>query len=747
MKGSCPRRQQTRAPVRGLVALLLLVGSASAGPPLPTPELREFAFRDHRRLPPLDPPAPLATQADFDVLEYDLTIWLDVAGERVEGVNLVTFEVVPGAGLLDELVLDLHSGNMTVTEVMRGRDVIDLGTVTHQDDVLRIPLDPPMQERDRPETVAITYLGQPRELSFGTLTFATHGDPPAPIVFSLAEPFLARGWWPCKDLPDDKATITLRVEAPEELLVASNGTQLWREAGRAGHAVTTWEESYPISTYLVSLAVSDYEVWEDTYRAPDGTLMPIRYWTYPERAAAAREDWSPTVPMMEFFVDAFYDYPFIDEKYGHAMIPMRGAMEHQTATSYGADVVTGDHRFDFIVAHELAHHWWGDHVGPRTFDSIWLNEGFATYSEALWWEHENGLGGYLDYMRSMDPVQQGRGDFPGTVHAPSGYFNSTVYKKGAWVLHMLRWVLGQPSTAPDPEAILPLLRTHGAAHSYGNASTDDFLATTNDVSGRDMAWFFDQWVHRAGRPDYQVGWAAAPQSDGTFDLHVRVRQTQAGAPYSMPVMVRVVMPSDTLEQVVDNASDTEDHVFPGLAEVPSAVQWDPNGWVLKRVATTDVDLDDDGWVDWLDGCPEVPNPGQEDADGDGVQDACQVGLDFDGDGVENQEDCDPADGAVWTPVLEDTTLFLRHAADGTVVLSFEGPDTLGQRAAVQDLRSGSLGDLLADRSTDGGACLVVGHAEPELADPQPTDGTAYWYLAFPWNGCLDDAGEPASPCR
>lgn len=742
------RRTPLRRPLRAAILVAALLGLAppamAAAPPLPSLADREAFMASHRRLPPQLPGAPpraLAGQLDVDILSYELELFLDVAGERIEGTCAIRFEAAPGVPLATELVLDLYD-NLAVTAVDRDGTPVDIATVTHAGNVLTIPLVPAQRDRDRPTTVTITYSGQPRELSFGTMTFTTQGTPPTPLIFTLSEPFFGRGWWPCKDVPDDKALVVTRVEAPDGLVVVSNGLQDPIQPGRPGHSITTWRENYPISTYLVAVSVTNYVTWSDTYTSLDGrTTMPVPYWAWPEHEAAAREDWSITPAALRFYAETFSEYPFLDEKYGQVAIPLWGAMEHQTATSYGAQIITGDHRYDFVVVHELAHQWWGDHVGPRTFESIWLNEGFASYSEALWWEHLGGMDPYLAYMRNLDILRSGN-DFPGTVHQPDDYFNRTVYWKGAWTLHMLRWVLGQPASRPDAMALLPVLRAHGVEHAYDVASTDEFVATTSRVAARDMTWFFDQWVHRAGRPRYEVGWSVQPDLGGGRIVHLRVTQTQAGATYSMPVLVRLALPSGTQDVIVDNSLAMTDYRFPVL-EIPASVTWDPDGWVLKQVVPVDVDLDDDGWPDWLDGCPAVPNPLQEDSDGDTIQDACQIGTDFDGDGVVNESDCAPADNRAWTEPSGPTLLLVRRDSAGVITLSFRNPDDSPQRAAVTDLAGGTLAILHSSRGPTDMQCVATGHAAPDYIDTTTMPPGGAWWLAWPWNGC----GPADSGCR
>ena len=376
-------------------ALLLLSGPPAAAQvdelPGPRAEDRAVLFGPHAGLRPelLRPlPVTLGVQDDFDALRYDLSVFLDVDEARVEGSCLVTF--TPIADPLPAIALDLRSATMIVSAVSLESAHGAAVDHAHADHLLTINFDPPLTGVRDPVVVRVEWAGAPRQLSFGTLRFDTHGDPEVPLIYSLAEPYLARDWWPSKDRPDDKADVRLSVDAPEELVVVSNGLQVERVAspGAPDRAVTTWESRYPISTYLVSIAATNYETWTDVYQtlSPlDGAPadVPVTYWAWPEKADEAREDWSVTVPMMDFFGDAYGEYPFWEEKYGHAMIRMSGAMEHQTATSYGAALVRGDHRYDFVVAHELAHQWWGDLVGPTSFDSIWLNEGFASWAEAL----------------------------------------------------------------------------------------------------------------------------------------------------------------------------------------------------------------------------------------------------------------------------------------------------------------------------------------------------------------------------
>jgi len=751
------RSPSLKAHVPSLIVLLLALPAAAAPPiRLPTEADRQLLIDlegCRPAIPPARPPEILATQADIDVQSYDLSLFLDVANERIEGVNAISFVTSSSSPAADELVLDLDSNFLSVTRVVRDGVDVPLASVTHASDVLRILLAPAVVNGAPASTVEVHYEGQPEEIGngFGTLRFETHAIPPEPLIFTLSEPYFGRGWWPCKDEPGDKALVSVHVEAPDTLTVVSNGLEEPSAVGRPGHRITTWTSRYPMSTYLVAVSVTNFATWQDSYVSQDGlTTMPVPYWSYPELEAQAREDWSITPAAIDFYARRFVEYPFLEEKYGQVSIPMWGAMEHQTATSYGAQLLSGDHRFDYVVVHELAHQWWGDLVGPTTFDSIWLNEGFATYSEALWFEGQGGMSAYLGYMRNLDRLPWTGTDFEGTVHAPGDarLFSDTVYRKGGWVLHMLRWVLGQPAIAPDPEVLMPVLRSHAAEHAYASAQTSDFVATASVVGGQDLSWFFDQWVHREGRPLYEVGWTAEPQQPTGFVVRVRTRQVQAGPTFRMPVNLRMTFAdSSTRDEIVWQDQSEQDFAFPTV-EAPVSVAWDPDGWVLKAVTTIDIDQDDDGFADWLDSCPLVPDPTQADGNGNGVGDACEPGIDFDGDLVLNESDCAPADPQAFTPPPDDALIFVARRAPG-FAFTWTLPPAAGQRQPVADITHGLLADLLTSRSTAGGTCAAAGVATPEWLDPAPTSAGGDWYVVHAWNGCaaVDVGDTPLSACR
>jgi aminopeptidase N len=417
-----------------------------------------------------------------------------------------------------------------------------------------------------PFSVDVAYGGRPTiedGLGFG---FTADG------AATFAEPEGARLWYPCKDRPSDKATYEGFVTVPSDLVVASNGRLV--EVTQEGNRKTYhWLESHQIATYLIDFAISDYAVIEDSLGS-----LPVNHYVYPALEARARRDFSRTPEMIDALQTRLgVPYPF--DKYGHALFEnFGGAMEHQSCTSYGAGLITGDNRYDLVVAHELGHQWFGDLVSPAEWEEIWLNEGFATWTEFLWTENSdpsfvpallaNREQIYFSHEASVGAY---------SLYAPSHLFGTTVYQKGGWVVAMLRSLIGD-------EAFFAGLQAYLESHAYGNGTTGEFRAAMEAASGRDLTAFFDEWVYGTGYPVYDATWASR-QLGAQYQVDVRIRQLQqTPTVFTYPLEVEVTGAGGARERQVVTVSSDNAIVSLCVGFQPSSVSLDPDNKVLGTTA-------------------------------------------------------------------------------------------------------------------------------------------------------------------
>jgi aminopeptidase N len=531
---------------------------------------RERIERDQRAKAQID-------QSNYDVQHYHIVLAIDPVSETIAGRVTAAVEATTTAGTL---VFDLVDGLTVDTVLVDGTPQ----TFTHQNDLITVTLSSSLSQGEQAD-VAIMYSGAPdtpNDVIRGEDAFnfdtSLQGNP---VIYTFSAPTFARAWWPCKDVLDDKATAHIVVTIPDTLVVASNGVQQQSVPNGDGTKDVTWAETNPIATYLVSLAISNYDVFTHYYRYAPTDSMPVVYYVYPEDRADAEIDFAPTVPMIQFYSGLFGQYPFVDEKYGMAEIGWSGGMEHQTCTSYGVGLITGNNRNDDKVAHELSHQWWGDMITCGDWRDVWLNEGFATYCEALWFENTDGRQKYLDYM---DGLRYPFGKpFPGTVYDPDYLYDTTVYDKGAWVLHMLRWVMGD-------QPFFDAMRAYAAdiRFAYRNAVTEEFQEVCEGFYGLrpDLDWFFDQWVYSEGEPAYTYYWKTSDSGAGQR-VDIKITQTQSGFVYEMPIEIVLAMPTGDLRVTRWNNSRTQNYSFETLEPV-TGVSVDPDGWILgdKTVGKT-----------------------------------------------------------------------------------------------------------------------------------------------------------------
>jgi len=523
----------------------------------------------------------------FDQFYYDLNFVITTNPENLQGTVTGYFKSQVSGLSLVKLNFDSRAGitpwnNLNVSG--------DVSSYTLSDNILRVVLNRPYNEGEI-FSITVTYSGVPRTGGFQGFAFGstTDGDT---IVSTLSEPYLAHSWWPCKDDPADKMdSMKIAVTVPAGYIVASNGLLQSVNTNPNGSKSFVWKEKYPITTYLVSLAATHYATFSDSFEYAPGQFMPIDYFVYPPNLERARDVFQPLPQMLQVFSDKFGLYPFIEEKYGQAQFQWGGAMEHQTCTSLGYSWVIYD--WETVFAHELAHQWFGDLITCQNWHDIWLNEGFATYCEAVWVEAKLGTEAYYTYVNSdlsginnwgIDPI------YRNSIDNVSYIFNRTVYDKGMWVLHMLRHIIGDSvffetlhNYANDP------------AFRFKDATTAQFRDFVESQTGMNLHWFFQQWIYEPLYPKYRWGYLAHQQGGQNY-LFLQIDQTPwSGGNYQSSLYK---MPIDIAVRYQDNSRDTlvvwdslqsQTYNIPVSQQV-AEVSFDPNSWVLK--IATEMSLSD-----------------------------------------------------------------------------------------------------------------------------------------------------------
>ncbi len=543
--------------------------------------------------------AYLEAMGDTDVLHYELdleTTDLDTVSHTctVTGSNRMTIR--SKVSELANFTFQLH-GNYTITGALVN-DTVPVVVDSSGEPARAVSLDR-TYVLDETFTLTIAYTGTSVSNGFGSIEVWDRAG--SPVVSTLSEPYYANTWWPAKDGAEgvagdnsDKATIDISVTVPDDLAVVSNGLLQSVEALSGARSKHNWSSSYPIATYLVAFSAANYTVWVEDY-AHDNGVMPVEFYIYPGwDTPTNRAAWENVIGMMGVLAPFYGEYPFIDEKYAIYNFEFGGGMEHQTASGQ-----TGFS--ENLTVHELAHQWWGDMITCKTWSDIWLNEGFAEYSECLWAEFKNGAAdpeAYYDAIIARKPSSAS-----GTVYVYPDELEdfrrifdvNLSYRKGAWVLHQLRHVVGD-------KTFFDTLAAYRAAFEFSAATTDDFVAVASATYGEDLTWFFDQWVYQSGAPSYEYGWDTV-EVGGQDYLHVKIRQTQFFPNLSVFTMpIDLVVTVDGADETVTVWNDVRLQWFvTPLDGVPTALQFDPHEWVLKTFLSRERfelgDLDDDKDVD------------------------------------------------------------------------------------------------------------------------------------------------------
>ncbi|WP_329185856.1 M1 family metallopeptidase [Streptomyces sp. NBC_01428] len=421
---------------------------------------------------------PQLGNGGFDARHYALDVAYDPATDRLDGRTTLTARATQNLSSFD---LDLQKLDVTKVEVNGRR-----AHFTRSGDEIRVTPRGPLA-KGRTFTVTVTYGGVPEALS-GPIVFGSDYGwmKTADGVFVACEPNAASTWFPSSDHPSDKATYDIRITAPKGLTGVSNG-RLVSTHDRGGRTVTHWRESRPMATYLATATIGKFDV--RTGRTPAGT--PIYVAIDPVLANSNSVDvYAVTAAATDYWSQVFGPYPF--EETGAIVddMPQAGfSLEVQSKPAYSAV------RSELTIVHELAHQWFGDSVSVAHWKDIWLNEGFATYAQWLWSEHQGVRSAHDSFVAGYGSRPADSSFWQTTVGDPQRdtMFASAVYQRGAMTLQMLRERIGDT-------AFFKLLPAWTKLHRYGNASTADFISLAERISGRQLDDLFQTWLFTPGKP-------------------------------------------------------------------------------------------------------------------------------------------------------------------------------------------------------------------------------------------------------
>lgn len=513
----------------------------------------------------------------YDVKYYKLDLTINHTSQTISGNITCNAKVVQSNvteiyyDFINSMIVDSVLFNGNNTSFSRGTNtvVVQTNTSLNQGDDF---------------TTVVYYHGTPASGGFGSFEFSSQGG--YPLIWSLSEPYGAKDWWVVKDTPADKAdSADIWLTVSTSLTPVSNGNLMEVVNNGNGTHTYKWHVSYPIAPYLVSLAITNYALYTNYYHYSPTDSMPITHYLYPSSLNSNISQLNKTPGMIEIFAERFGEYPFINEKYGHAQFGWGGGMEHQTISSMGGFG-------DGLIAHELAHMWYGDNITCKDWHHIWLNEGFATMGEGLIYEAWNGKAAYNSYI--ADEMYYAK-FASGTIYVQDissewEIFNSyRTYSKACVVLHMLRGIVGDST-------FFNILRTYSYDPSvaYGNAVTEDFQAIAENVSGLDLNYFFQQWIYGVNYPTYSVVWSKNSLGGNLYDLALKITQSSNSNPsfFTMPIQIKVNSSTgDTIITVFNNAQVQNFNIT--VANEPISITVDPNNWILKTINSVVVGIEDE----------------------------------------------------------------------------------------------------------------------------------------------------------
>lgn len=519
-------------------------------------------------------PVQAERSRDFDAIHYKITLSVDLNQKSLEGENQLTLS--PLNDNFDRVVID--AAYLIVSSVINidGKEL----KFEQKDNHVFINLNKSYNHTD---TLQLALKYKLNKQAPGLNFIAATATNPL-MVSSDCFPNKARQWVPCYDYPNDKVTTEMIVTVDKKYKVLSNGRLISvKENDLQGTVTFHWSQELPFSTYLINLSIADYAVIKDSLGS-----LPINYWVYKDLEAAAKTTFRKTPYMINFYSNLYcYAYPWA--KYDQVITSyMGGGAEAVSATILGEGIVMDtiaekDYSMESVIAHEIAHQWWGDLTTFRSWDHTWLNESFATYSAYLYTRFDKGedaaafdlLGKKNQYLneahnRYMRPIVFNR------YNDPNDNFDSHTYPKGACMLHLLRYMLGD-------DTFFRMLSTFLHQNEFKPVDTHDLMKTVKEVSGKNMDWFFEQFIFSPGHPVFEVikSW-----NESTKKLTITIHQKQDFAisvpVYTIPINFGFHFPDKKIVKEIWLKNKDEKFEFEFASE-PLLVRFDEGNWLLKEI--------------------------------------------------------------------------------------------------------------------------------------------------------------------
>jgi Peptidase family M1 domain/Secretion system C-terminal sorting domain/Peptidase M1 N-terminal domain len=533
----------------------------------------KFAEREKQSFKDLSAPGTNGAQAyvvttasnNFDISFYRCEWEIDPNIRFIRGKVTSYFSITSPT---DKIVFDL-SAVLTVDSITYRGNQLTFQKIAN--DGLEIQF-PSVLNAGQKDSVSIYYNGVPRLIGgFQAFVQSTHSG--TPVIWTLSEPYGAKEWWPCKNGVDDKAdSIDVIITNPDIYQASSNGIMV-QESFINSTKISVWKHRYPIASYLVALSVTNFVVLKDTMMV-GGKIMDLIDYAYPETKDVFNIQRIFTKYALNLYAKLFEDYPFAKEKYGYTQFGAGGGMEHQTNTFLNLPTIQ-------LIEHETGHQWFGDKITCGSWQDIWLNEGFATYCQVLFNQNIDTT----NYFPILTNISNNITSSPGgsvwvddTTSVNRIFSTRLTYYKGAYLLHMLRWKLGDSVFFHGMRRYLkdPLLK-------YNYARTADLQRNMEQESGKDLSTFFQKWFYQQGYPTYSAEWV----QDTNNLVFVRINQATSHPSvsfYDMPVPVEFKNSSRDTIIVFDHIKNGQAFLANPGFKADTAI-FDPLLWILCRKST------------------------------------------------------------------------------------------------------------------------------------------------------------------